>query len=116
MIMIVEDEFLVALDIEGIVLDCGLSLHGSYATVKEAIDASKSTLPTCAILDVRLADGDVFPLADHLKFNKIPIIFHSAHANTSELLNLYPEARICQKPTSQDELSTALRDATRNGF
>lgn len=54
MIMIVEDEFLVALDIEGIVLDCGLSLHGSYATVKEAIDASKSTLPSCAILDVRL--------------------------------------------------------------
>ncbi|MBO1328842.1 hypothetical protein OQ496_04785 [Acetobacter suratthaniensis] len=113
MIMIVEDEFLVALDLEGIVLNCGMNLYGSYDTVKDAIEAATSRLPSCAILDVRLADGDVFPLADHLKIKKIPIIFHSAHANTAELLRLYPDAKICQKPTSHTELSSALLEATQ---
>lgn len=114
MILIVEDEFLIALDIENLIMDCGFSVYGPYDTVQSASAAINVKMPLCAILDVRLPDGDIFPVADKLYEKNIPIIFHSGHANIIDLQKRYPNSKVCQKPTSIDELQFSLTECMRN--
>jgi DNA-binding response OmpR family regulator len=111
LVMIVEDELFVALDLESIVESAGFGADGPYETVADALAAVESQLPNCAILDVRLPDGEVFPAADRLRDAGVPLIFHSGHADHRELLSRYPGAQICPKPSSPSSLRTALRTA-----
>jgi CheY-like chemotaxis protein len=110
-IMIVEDELLVALDVQDIVEDVGLAVDGPYETVSSTLAALDGMLPDCAILDVRLLDNEVFPAADRLRDEGIPLIFHSAHADEAQLKTRYPAAQICAKPSSPSELRRALHRA-----
>ncbi len=43
------------------------------------LDGDKPEL-ACAILDVRLRDGEWFPAAERLREAGVPLIFHSGHA------------------------------------
>ncbi len=109
--MIVEDEMLVALDVQDMVEEAGLQAEGPYETVSSSLDALESGMPNCAILDVRLLDAEVFPVADRLRDAGVPLIFHSAHADEAQLKTRYPAAQICSKPCSPSALRTALKKA-----
>lgn len=107
-VLIVEDELLVALDLESIVDEAGYLPEGPYETVSAVIEALENTVPHCAILDVRLLDGEVFPAADRLRDAGVPLIFHSGHADDALLKSRYPTAQIYSKPSSPRELRSAL--------
>lgn len=64
----------------------------------------------CAILDVRLRDGEVFPAADRLAQAGVPIIFHSGHADRQGLEDRYPGALVCAKPCAPRTLRARLDD------
>ncbi|MGK3893868.1 hypothetical protein, partial [Enterococcus faecium] len=75
--------------------DAGLEVEGPYTSLAEAEAALARLDPhrlLCAILDVRLRDGEVFPAADRLKAAGVPIIFHSGHADQQALQSRYPGA------------------------
>lgn len=110
-VMVVEDEFFVALDIEDVLTGMGYEMAGPYPTVREAKDGLSAQTPACAILDVRLKDGDVFPVADALHTACVPIVFHSGHADDNELTRRYPTALICSKPSSPSSLQAAIEAA-----
>jgi FixJ family two-component response regulator len=110
-VMIVEDELFVALDLENIVDDAGFRSEGPYETVAETLNAVDAAMPECAILDVRLRDGEVFPVADRLRDAGVPFIFHSGHADEATLRGRYPAALICPKPSSPSDLRNALKRA-----
>ncbi len=110
-VMIVEDELLVALDLETIVEDSGHQFDGPYVSVAETNEALDLRMPQCAILDVRLKDGEVFPVADRLRAAQVPMIFHSGHADVTHLLERYPGSQICNKPSTPKQLRTALEIA-----
>lgn len=105
-IMLVEDELLLAFDVQDIIEAQGFSVDGPYISVKDAVAAVTAQLPSCAVLDVRLQDGEVFPAADLLEKAGVPIIFHSGHADASDLKRRYSKAAVCEKPCSP----AALRD------
>lgn len=107
-VMIVEDELLVALDLETIIEDSGYQFDGPYVSVSETNDALDRRMPQCAILDVRLKDGEVFPVADRLHGAQVPMIFHSGHADVQDLLERYPGSQICNKPSTPKQLRKAL--------
>lgn len=107
--MIVEDEMLVALDLQDIVEEAGLTASGPYESVRDTLTALMTGLPDCAILDVRLTDSEVFPAADRLRDAGVPLIFHSAHADEGQLRTRYPSAQICSKPSSPSALRRALQ-------
>ena len=79
-VLLVEDELFVALDLQDTIENAGFSVDGPYISVASAMSALGSVLPDCAILDVRLADGEVYPVAEALAAAGIPFIFHSGHA------------------------------------
>jgi two-component system, response regulator PdtaR len=109
-VLVVEDEFIVAFDLAETVRDEGFMLAGPYAHGEEALERLDNDHPDCAILDVNLADGNVYSLADKLTERGIPILFHSGHEVPRDLLARYPYARACSKPCPPCELLTNLRD------
>lgn len=124
-ILLVEDELFVALDVQTTVEDNGFVVDGPYATLKETLEALGTEghpRPACAILDVRLKDGEVYPAADRLRDAGVPIIFHSGHADQMTLERRYPGAAVCGKPCSPTALHhqlvtmlAALRTAGEEG-
>jgi len=110
-VLVVEDEFIVAFDLAETVRDEGFMLAGPYAHGQEAMRMLDQDHPDAAILDVHLADGEVYSLADQLTKRGIPILFHSGHELPRDLLARYPNARACSKPCTPCELLTNLREA-----
>lgn len=111
-VLLVEDELLIALDLQLTIED-----EGGEVTLAEGVDTGLAAiaqhvetnkLPHVALLDVRLADGDVFPLADELSAVGVPIVFHSGHAQGSDLARGYPNSVILSKPAATEALVMAL--------
>lgn len=111
-ILIMEDEFIVALDLSDMTQDLGFEVEGPYATLAEGRRAIDQHRPDAAILDVQLADGEVYPLADLLMQLGVPIIFHSGHADQTSLLARYPTARNASKPCPAELIASYLVQAT----
>ena len=113
-VLLVEDELFIALDLQATIEDAGFRVEGPCTTLVEAQDAIERYGAgfVCAVLDVRLADGTVFPAADRLDAAGVPIIFHSGHADEAEMRRRYPAAMVCPKPSAPEDLAAALRRCT----
>jgi CheY-like chemotaxis protein len=111
-VLVVEDEFIIALDLSETVQDLGYQLEGPFEGNEEAIEAIEDDgLPDAAILDVFTADGEIYPLADRLVEAGVPIVFHSGHVTPAEVKARYPDAQACAKPCPPDRLIDALQEA-----
>ena len=110
-VLVVEDEFIIALDLSETVRDLGFKVEGPFADKENAFIAIDQHMPDCAILDVKTADGEVYPLADALTDAGVPIIFHSGHVPPIEVTERYPQARACAKPCPPDQLITMISGA-----
>lgn len=108
-VLVVEDEFIIALDLSETVQDLGFELEGPFADKAGAFAAIEQVMPDAAILDVQIADGEVFPLADRLTAAGVPIIFHSGHYPPEAMEQRYPGAVACSKPCSPAHLLTVLQ-------
>ena len=112
-VLVVEDEFIIALDLSDTVRTLGYALDGPYPDNENAFVAIDREMPDIAILDVCTGDGEVYPLADALTEAGVPIIFHSGHASYEEMHQRYPDAIACAKPCSPDKLVEALQKASQ---
>ena len=110
-VLVVEDEFIIALDLSETVKDLGYTLEGPFADTETTLEAINKDMPDLAILDVFTADGEVYPVADRLAEAGVPIIFHSGHVPPEEMKLRYPEAQACAKPCPPDKLIDAVQEA-----
>jgi CheY-like chemotaxis protein len=110
-VLVVEDEFIIALDLSETVQDLGYELEGPFAGKADAFEAIGEQMPDAAILDVFTADGEVYPLADALTRRGVPIIFHSGHVPPNEVRERYPEAIACAKPCPPSKMIDMLQEA-----
>ena len=110
-VLVVEDEFLILLHLRRV-----LERHGaevvtarSLAEGRRVVDdlSEKSTLDA-AVLDVRLPDGEVFPLAHELQERGVPLIFHSSEAAVIAAGGRWPAAAALKKPTDERTLVAAV--------
>ncbi|MBC7147064.1 MAG: response regulator [Thioclava marina] len=107
-VLLAEDEAVVALDLQFMLEDMGATVRGPCATVQAGLELVAERLPDIAILDVMLADGEVYELADKLHDAKVPILFHSGHADAHHLTARYPGAAICPKPAMPSEIEAKV--------
>ena len=110
-VLVVEDEFIIALDLSETVRDLGFRVEGPFADKENAFIAIDHHMPDCAILDVKTADGEVYPLADALTDAGVPIIFHSGRVSPEDIAERYPDALACSKPCPPDRLISMIGDA-----
>ena len=110
-ILLVEDELLTAMDVEDTLREAGWDVDGPFSSVRHTLRYLEDNVPMCAVLDVRLEDGEVLPAADVLARAGVPIVFHSGHASHDHLSSRYPEAYFCDKPALPQALAQVVERA-----
>jgi two-component system, response regulator PdtaR len=80
-ILIVEDDFLIAMQAESALTEAGFSVSGVATTAEEALEIAKQCRPTIVIMDIRLAgrrDG-IDAAADLFRELGVRCVFATAH-------------------------------------
>ena len=116
-ILIVEDDVLVANEMEATLSDAGFEIVGIAASGKEALLMARAESPVLAVMDIRIAgDRDGIETALELfRSHGIRCIFASAHSDHDSRLRAAPAAPLgwLQKPYSMASLTAMVRAALR---
>jgi DNA-binding response OmpR family regulator len=96
-ILIVEDEAMIALDLEMALIHAGCTVVGPMASLAQALGHLDDAPFDAALLDVNLNGELIFPLAELLAARRIPFVFMTGYAEL--ILPLHFRQRpICRKP------------------
>lgn len=109
--LIVEDEVLIALDLEDIFVSRGAVVTLAHSLAEGMLKADAAF--DVALLDVRLRDEEVFPIAAKLQSKRVPIVFHSAHITKADVEDRFKEAQVISKPAREDELVEIVLHAAK---
>lgn len=108
--MLVEDEILIAMDLEQLLTNQGASVSLAvrladafrvYEGLTEGVDL--------ALLDIDLGRETVFPFAEQLQRDGVQIVFHSTSAQFEAAVERFPTALFVEKPSEQQSLFSAMR-------
>lgn len=107
-LLVVEDELLVALDIESILTEAGMVVVGPAASAAEALELIASTAFDAALLDANLHGEPINDVAAALVERRIPFAYVTGYGRES----LPPgfEATIITKPFDANQLVSATRE------
>jgi two-component SAPR family response regulator len=106
-ILIVEDEYLVAQETRRMLEKCGAHVVGPVSNLADGTDYTRNGQVDAAILDIKLDEELVFPLADLLDSLAIPFVFATGH-EASILPDRYKGYILCEKPAHLDAIAKAL--------
>ena len=117
-ILVVEDDFLVAMQIETALTEAGFALTGTAASGEEAIDMAASVRPALVLMDIRLAgkmDGVDAALA-LFREHGIRCVFATAHHDPEVRRRAAPAQPLgwLQKPYTMAAVVTAVRQALQD--
>ncbi|WP_417308345.1 response regulator [Devosia sp.] len=78
--MVVEDDYLVVIDLIDQLFASGAEVIGPLTTVEEALAQLQSGLPiSAAVLDVNLNGEEAWPVADKMLGMAVPFVFATAY-------------------------------------
>ena len=106
--LIVEDQMLIALDLEQILEDAGLKVIATVTSPTEAFASLDKDLPDVAILDVNLGDGNSEPIGHALRQRGVPFIFATGYGDAG-IGDDFADIPVVRKPYSRESILTELR-------
>jgi DNA-binding NtrC family response regulator len=108
-VLVVEDEMLIAAEMEATLEDLGCEVVGPFARVDHALDALVDTAVDAAVLDVNVRGEMIFPVAERLKAQGVPMVFCTGYADLPNFPEpLQGQARL-SKPCAASSVEAALR-------
>ena len=111
-VLLLEDEFLIALDAEQILMELGAAKVEIASTLADAEQLAKNGRFDVAMLDVNINGEVSFPLAESLRRRGVPVIFATGYEMKNQP---FPESAMCvTKPYSSDNLLEVLSTALRS--
>jgi two-component system, response regulator PdtaR len=111
-VLVVEDEFLIAMDLEAMLREHGWRVLGPAATVAEALSLLEDgKTPDVALLDVNLRGETVVPVAEVLYGRGVPIVLASAYDHTASMADVLVGVPNVGKPTQERHLLATLKRA-----
>lgn len=113
-VMIIEDEAIIAMDIESIVADMGHRVTGIARTREEAVKLGKADVPDLILADIQLADNSsgIDAVNDLLaELGVRPVIFITAFPERLLTGNKPEPAFLISKPYSVDQVVSAVSQA-----
>jgi DNA-binding NtrC family response regulator len=110
-ILVVEDEILVALDIEATFLEASWDVVGPVPSVTQALSAIAEKSPDAVCLDMNLNGVPSTPVARVLQERGIPFVVVTGYSANSVSDAAYEGVRIVRKPFTAAELVRAVKEA-----
>ncbi len=107
-IIIVEDEWLIAHDLETYLADRGVAVSFICASVAQALQTLEERRPSAAVLDLKLRGGTSIPLAKALRRLDIPFIFATGYADRNAIPDEFADAPVVNKPYDGKTVLAAL--------
>lgn len=111
-ILVVEDDPLIALDLQDILLKAGAVVIGPASQLSTADSLIQQYRLDAAVLDVRLEIGTTLPLADRLAAAGIPFLFQTS--DPGAIGDAHPTAPVLRKPFRSEQLIEALQALLAN--
>lgn len=109
-VLVVEDQFLVAIQLEDDLKAAGFSVVGPFTDLESATQASRQEEFDVAVLDANLNGTMSFPLADELTARKIPFVLLTGYGAAS-LPERFRGGRRLTKPCDVAALLAEIRRA-----
>jgi two-component system response regulator LytT len=114
--LIVDDEFLIAFDLEASMHELGFDVCNVASNEKAAKELAMSNPPDVAVIDVHLGGARTgIETARWLKeVCDVPIVFVTAHSDDGTLERIHdvvPGAPVLSKPVYRDTLAHAVSEA-----
>ena len=107
-ILIVEDELLLALDLQSIVEDIGGAVLGPASSIETALALLGDTKPDAALLDANLRGRRVTPVAEALKRRGIPFAMVTGYGRLAMAEPILQQAPRVRKPFNAEDIRAAL--------
>lgn len=102
-ILVVEDEYVLAMDLEGAFLAQGCTVLGPASNVERALTLLETATPDAAVLDMNLNGVSSAPVAAALQERRIPYLIVSGYTSMPEQEG-FRRAALLKKPYRQEEL------------
>ncbi|OWJ71310.1 signal transduction histidine kinase [Haematobacter missouriensis] len=107
-ILLVEDQVLIAMDVEAMLGDLGYDNVSAARASGEALSMIERAAPDLAVLDVNLGRDTSFPVAEELIRRKIPFIFATGYGDSSIIPSVFEKIPVVQKPYEAEMILAAL--------
>lgn len=111
-LLVVEDEYVIAMDLAGALAEAGVEVCGPVGSVDDAlrlVEHEGSRLDA-AVLDINLRGELIYPVAQALRDAGVPFVFASGY-DGSAIDPDYADAPRCEKPLDPGMLWRALAGA-----
>lgn len=107
-ILVVEDEYFLAIDLERELVEAGAIVVGPVASVEDALALiEREPRLDAAVLDLNLGGEMVFPVADALTMRFVPFLFATGY-NARDIPLRYARVTRCEKPIPLGAVARAV--------
>lgn len=114
-VLILEDEPIIALDVEGILTDAGFEVAGTLSTCASAMEWLKANRPDVALLDIDLHDGSCELVAQRLHDLGVPFVVFSGSDPTDYTIDrVFLKGGWLEKPAQGPQIVVAVTEALTN--
>lgn len=111
-ILVVEDEYLLAIGIADEIEDHGGIVVGPMTTLDDGIRALEEHKPDAAIVNINLGPDKVYPLADQMRAKDVPFVFASSE-DRAAIPDRFNDVPLHSKPISMVNAAAALMRTSR---
>jgi CheY-like chemotaxis protein len=108
-VLVAEDQAMIALDLEGALLDLGCIVLPQAASAAGALAVLRTERPDAALLDVNLSDGPVSPVLEALSARGIPTVVYTGGVVPEGIRQRHPDLVALSKPVLPARLVGELR-------
>jgi DNA-binding response OmpR family regulator len=109
LVLVLEDEALIALNVQDELQDAGYEVAGPFSTCSAALEWLQTTTPDMAILDATLKDGPCREVALELSRREVPFLIYSGYQEDRQLLSEFDHITWIEKPVPSEVLVQACQ-------
>ena len=114
-VLVVEDEMLVAMEIESLLESRGCVVLGPAPTVRQACALIGAERPDAALLDLNLGGESAAPVAEALRVRHVPFVVVSGYGGTQLKVPAIEDALRVEKPFDHQILLRSLAEVIESG-
>ena len=109
-VLVAEDEAIIAFELEAFLTEAGAIVVGPSYSLDDAMDRAEENGLSAAVLDIRLGEDTIAPVARLLTERGIPFLFYSGQIDTDPILAEWPHSMLVSKPASPRVVVHALAE------